>query len=109
MNKKQKACLELAERRNTMYGYYDDFGYGRGMGRGRGMGFGYGHGAGYCHGPGYGFGSGLGRGFGRFFGGLFGESEVETLKRYRDRLVLHKKDLEAELKYVDDRIQSLEK
>jgi len=79
------------------------------MGGGSGMGFGLGHGGGYCHGPHFGFGYGLGRGFGRFFGGLFGGDEIETLKRYRDRLELHKKDLEAELKYVNERITQLEK
>lgn len=92
-----------------MFGYYDDLGYSRGMGGGRGMGLGYGHGRGSCQGHGFGLCYGVGRGFGRFGGPFFGESEAETLKRYRDRLELHKKDLDAEIKNVNERIESLEK
>ncbi len=90
-----------------MFGYYDDFGYGRGMGRGRGMGFGNGRGRGF--GQGCGFGYGMRRGLGGFDSGLFGESDTERLKLYRDQLEVLKKDLDAELKYIDDRIQSLGK
>lgn len=92
-----------------MFGYYDDFRYGRGMGRGRGMGFGYGRRRGFGQGYGCGFRYGMGRGLGGFDAGLFGESGTERLKLYRDQLEVLKKDLDAELKYVDDRIQSLGK
>lgn len=92
-----------------MFGYYDDFGYGRGMGAGRGMGFGYGRGRGFGRGNGCGLRYGMGRGFGGFGAGLFGESEPERLKLYRDHLEVLKKDLDAGLKYIDDRIQSLGK
>ncbi len=69
-------------------------------------------------GHGFGFGGGFGRGYGM---GPFGFSpnfpetgfpvmdELEMLKRYKDRLELHKRDLEAELKAVDKRISELEK
>lgn len=83
-----------------MFAYYDDFGYGSGWGCGRGS-----H-HGDCHG-GYGFG--LGRSFGRLGGSPFGESDVEMLRRYRDRLELHKKEIEAEIKSVDEKISALEK
>lgn len=89
-----------------MFGYYDDYGYGRGIGVG-GFGFGRGRGSGFCYG--HGLGLGRGRGFGWLGLPFFGGSEVESLKRYRDRLELHKKDLEAEIKYINERIESLEK
>ncbi|MGC8595934.1 MAG: hypothetical protein ACP5US_10755 [Candidatus Kryptoniota bacterium] len=87
-----------------MFGYYEDFGYGRG---GFGLGRGRGYGSGFCYGRGLGLGRG--RGFGWFGLPFFGGSEVESLKLYRDRLELHKKDIEAEIKYVNERIESLEK
>jgi len=66
---------------------------------------------------GHGFGGfGGGSGMGPFgFGANFPETgfpvmdELGKLKRYKDRLELHKRDLEAELKAVDKRISELEK
>lgn len=88
------------ERSNRMFGYYDDFGRGRGIGResrsGRGGAFGYRR----CGG----FGRGMGRG-----PGFFGESEIETMKCRRDRLDLRKREIEEELKYIDEQIASLQK
>ena len=84
-----------------MVRYYDDCGYGRRMGGGRG--FGHRH----CHGGDV--GPGYGKRVSRSSGALFGESEVEVLKLYRDRLELEKKDIEIELKSVDESIRSFEK
>jgi len=64
------------------------------------------------------WGGGFGRGFGFWQNspgpwwnvwGSPGMSEVEWLKRYKDHLELVKKDIEAEIKAVDERIQALEK
>lgn len=70
----------------------------------------------FGHGFGFGGGFGRGSGMGPFgFGANFQETgfpvmdELEMLKRYKDRLELHKRDLEAELKAVDKRISELEK
>lgn len=64
-------------------------------------------------------GSGMheGEGFGHGFGLFFEEEDfpaskglqVEFLKRKRDHLELRKKDIDAEIKYIDEKIGSLEK
>ena len=80
-----------------MFGYYENFGCGRGMGRGGGFGFRHG-----C------FRRGMGRGVGLFGPGSIGETEIEALKRYREHVDLRKKDLEAEIRYIDEKIASLD-
>ena len=69
----------------------------------------------FGHGFGFGGGFGRGSGMGPFgFGPNSSETgfpvmdELEMLKRYKDRLELHKRDLEAELNAVEKRISELE-
>lgn len=78
------------------------FGFGRGRGCRGGMGM---HGTeGWGMGPGY---------TGHFAPGWAyppdKETELAMLKRYRDRIELRKKELEAELEMLDKRIKELEK
>lgn len=68
--------------------------------------FGMHHGMGNFHR--YGMGPGFGGGFWQDRP-LSLQDEAEWLKRYRDRLQLHRKELEAELKAVEERIAKLEK
>ena len=68
----------------------------------RGMGYCHGSGGGYCLGRGFGFGPWLDR-------PLSLQDEAAWLKRYRDHLQLRQKELEAELKAVEERIASLQK
>ncbi|RME00968.1 MAG: hypothetical protein D6814_02490 [Calditrichaeota bacterium] len=37
------------------------------------------------------------------------ETEIEMLKRYKDRLELRKKEIDAEIKSIEERIKTLEK
>ncbi|OPX31245.1 hypothetical protein B1H10_09110 [candidate division KSB1 bacterium 4484_188] len=72
--------------------------------------FGMHRGMGRCYGFGaaYGMGPGFGRGF-WFDQPASLQDEAEWLKRYRDRLQLHRREMEAELKAVEARIAKLEK
>ena len=78
-----------------MYGNYEHHGCkgGRGMHRGEGFGF--------------------GQGFGEFFEEEdfphSKELQVEALKRKKDHLELRKRDIDLELKYIDEKIKSIEK
>ena len=90
-----------------MFGYYDDSGYGRGMGRVGGFGRGGGLGLRRCRV--FGFGRDMGSRFRLFGPAVFGQSEIEVLKRHRDRLEFHKNEIEVEIKSVDEKIKSLEK
>jgi len=67
-------------------------------------------GMGNCHGfgGGYGIGPGFGRGFWLDRPASL-QDEAEWLKRYRDRLQLLQKELEAEQKAVEERFAKLEK
>ena len=60
---------------------------------------------GECHGSEY--------GFGRFLEHedipYSKELEVESLKRKKEHLELRKRDIDLELKYIDEKIKSLEK
>lgn len=78
--------------------------------------FGYDFGRAHRRGMGMQFGPGMGMGPMGFAGpgpccwnAMVGsQSEVEMLRRYKDRLELHKKELEAEIKAVEKRIAELE-
>jgi hypothetical protein len=85
-----------------------DSGCGRGMRRGGGFGFGRGS-SGFRQGRGLGFRGGPGRDPGLSGPSFLGEGDLDLLKRYRDHLDLRKKDIEAELKSVDEKIASLGK
>jgi len=70
--------------------------------------FGWNRGMGGFYGHGFGMGPGFGRGM--FPAMPFSQlDEAEWLKRYKDGLELHKRDLEAEIKAVEERIKNLEK
>jgi len=64
------------------------------------------HGMGDCHR--YGMGPGFGSGFWQDRPASLLD-EAEWLKRYKDRLQLRQKELEAEQKAVEERIAKLEK
>jgi hypothetical protein len=73
---------------------------------------------GYGQGFGYGFGGGPGRNFGmrhRGFGAGYADfeypvvNELDAFKRYKDHLELRRKDLDAEIDAVNNRISDLEK
>ncbi len=68
------------------FGYKD--GRGRGLGRGRGMGF--------------------GRGFG-FHNEDYPVSDIAELKRYKEHLEFHRRELEDEIKRVELRISEMER
>ncbi len=77
--------------------------------------FGYGFGRGYRRGMHMGPGMGMGP---MGFGGpgpcwwdlvTSRETDVELLKRYKDRLEFHRKELDAEIEAVEKRIQELQK
>ncbi len=78
-------------------------GFGRGRGQGNGMGYGFGHGGGFGRGGRFGFG------MNGFAGELPVMDELETLKRYKERLELHQRDLESEINAVEKRIAELQK
>jgi len=89
-----------------MYGFNQwKGGYGMGFGKGRGNGNRMGNGFGL----GYGRRGGFGRGFNNYADEFPVMDELEMLKRYKERLELHRRDLDSELIAVEKRIAELQK
>ncbi len=88
-----------------MYGHNQwKGGYGMGYGRGRGLGMGNGFGRGYGR-----RGGGFGFGMNGFADELPLVDEVEQLTRYKERLELHRRELESEINAVEKRIAEIRK
>jgi hypothetical protein len=71
-----------------------------------------GRGFGYKDGRGHGLGRGRGMGFGRGFGFSeeeFSGNDLAELKRYKEHLEFHRRELEDEIQRIESRISEMEK